>query len=144
MNGLIDLYGPLDRDPLKTFQDSLSAGLRNQQNAQRLQSMQMGNEQQAQLMPLEIENQRIKQDQLAQQLIDKDAGRTAFMLSQALERGDFEGAKAVLSQNADDIDALGDPSFKVQQAIALVDQDPDTLQKMSQGIMQLTGFSGGS
>ena len=85
----------------------------------------------------------IKTQAMKQELVDKDAGRTAFGILRALKAGDSEAAKSIIANNADDINALGDQMFNVDSASQLVDADPEQLARMSQGIIQLTGFDAG-
>jgi len=147
-----------DNNPINTLQRNLAGNLRNQANAFNLQQAKQGAEQQAQydlLKQQALETGDISllkpQDQQAfmqvqdmkQQLVDKDAGRTAFGILRALQDGDPDAAKSIIANNADDINALGDPMFTVDSASQLVDADPEQLARMSQGIMQLTGFNAG-
>lgn len=152
---MINYLQNFDNNPFGTLQNNLAKVLANKTGAFNLQQAQQNAEQQeaydklkmqamqtgdySQLRP---EDQQVfmKTEAMKQDLIDRDAGRTAFGIIRALKSGDTNTAKTIIAQNADDINALGDPSFTAESALQLVDSDPQALANMSQGVINLTGF----
>lgn len=82
-------------------------------------------------------------DAMKKTLVDKDAGRTAFSISTALKNGDIETAQRIAIENADDINAIGDPNFTADKYVQLMQQDPEQAISMANGVMHVTGFDSG-
>jgi len=114
------------------FQQSLG-GMVDSGNVDYQQLMTQFPEQQKFLMNME------KQQSFRNQLQGTNASRDAVNLYRALDRGDTEGAKNLLLQNADSINSMGDPSFTADKALQLLEQDPEQLKNAAVNIARMGG-----
>lgn len=67
------------------------------------------------------------------------ARRKAGQLSNALARGDKEGAREILINARDVIEGSGDPSFTLKTALDLLEDDPELLAEQAQSLFELDG-----
>lgn len=79
------------------------------------------------------------QGNLQTQLQQTNAGADAVNLYRALDRGDTAGAQAIIEQNANDINSLGDPSFTAQTALEMLQNNPEQLKNTALNIATMAG-----
>ena len=84
---------------------------------------------------IKMENQQ----QFRNQLQNTNAGADAVNLYRALDRGDNQGAAAIISQNANDINGIGDPSFTADSAMQMLQNNPEQLKSAALNIARMSG-----
>ena len=73
------------------------------------------------------------------QLGESGARDASGQLYMALDRGDTDGARAIIESSAGVIDGIGDSSFTTQTALNMLEQNPEMLKKISEGTYIMSG-----